>query len=75
MKTLHQLMQEIIQLTANIEANYPELYRYLEETPLEIGETEQKVISTNDLISYLETLKSQLKHHIETHHKKVGQED
>lgn len=27
-------MQEIIQITTQIETDYPELYRYLEETPL-----------------------------------------
>lgn len=67
MKSLNQLMQEIIQLTTEIETNFPELYIYLEETPLSLGETEEKTISTKDLKQYLETLKSQLQHHIETH--------
>jgi hypothetical protein len=67
MKTLHQLMQEIIQLTTNIETNYPELYKYLNETPMEIGSTSAKTIHTSDLEEYLVTLKLQLKHHIETH--------
>lgn len=70
MKTLHQLMQEIIQLTTNIETNYPELYKYLNETPMEIGSTSAKTIHTSDLEEYLVTLKSQLKHHIETHKNK-----
>lgn len=70
MKTLHQLMQEIIQLTTNIETNYPELYKYLNETPMEIGSTSAKTIHTSDLEEYLVTLKLQLKHHIETHKNK-----
>ena len=60
-------MQEIIQLTTEIETKYPELYNYLEETPLALCETKEKTISTDDLKEYLETLKAQLQHHIETH--------
>lgn len=60
-------MIDIIQLTAEIETNYPELYKYLDETPISICETERKTICTDDLKEYLETLKSQLQHHIETH--------
>lgn len=67
MQTLHTLMQEIIQLTGNIETNYPELYKYLEETPLSLTETDAKMVDTEDLKKYLETLKAQLRHHIETH--------
>ena len=70
MKTLNKLMQEIIELTTEIETKYPELYKYLGETPVSIAETEKKVISTHDLELYLETLKAQLLHHIETHKKK-----
>ena len=67
MKSLNQLMQEVIQLSGNIETNYPELHKYLGETPVKIGNSDEKEITTEDLILYLETLKSLLKHHIETH--------
>ena len=70
MKTLNQLMQEIIQLTTEIETQYPELYKYLSETPLALSETETKSVHTTELKLYLETLKSQLQHHIETHQQK-----
>lgn len=60
-------MQEIIELTSKIETDYPELYNYLGETPLSISETTEKSVSTDDLKKYLDTLKSQLQHHIETH--------
>jgi hypothetical protein len=70
MKTLSSLMQEIIQLTANIETNYPELYKYLNETPLSIGVATGKEVNTHDVKEYLATLKSQLQHHIETHRAK-----
>jgi hypothetical protein len=67
MKSLNNLMQEIIELTSKIEADYPELYNYLGETPLSISETTENALSTDDLKKYLDTLKFQLQHHIETH--------
>lgn len=70
MKEMSQLMQEILQLTTEIETRYPELYKFLGETPVDICDTPAKTICTEDLKSYLETLKSQLQHHIETHSKK-----
>ncbi|MDX2174415.1 MAG: hypothetical protein SFY56_15035 [Bacteroidota bacterium] len=70
MTTLHNLMQEIITITTEIETKYPELYKYLSETPLTLGEANEKTINTNDVKQYLETLKSQLQHHIETHKNK-----
>jgi hypothetical protein len=70
MKTLSLLMQEIIQLTTEIETKYPELYKFLGETPVEICDTPAKTICADDLKEYLATLKAQLQHHIETHAKK-----
>ena len=67
MKSLNSLIQEIIQLTSKIESDYPELYNYLGETPLSVSESGEKAVSTDDLNKYLDTLKSQLQRHIETH--------
>lgn len=67
MKTMQSLMQEIILLTTEIESKYPELYKYLGETPISICETEQKTVCLEDLNHYLETLREQLRHHVETH--------
>ncbi len=67
MKTLNQLMQDIIRLTTEIETNYPELYKYLSETPIPLGRASDQNINATDLELYLETLKTQLQHHIETH--------
>lgn len=75
MKKLNILMQEIISLTSNIETNYPELYQYLDETPLYLCKTEEKVICAADLEEYLETLKEQLKNHIKTHKEKTEPND
>ncbi len=69
MKNINQLMQEIIKLTTEIEINYPELYKYLDETPLFISNSPQRDISTVDLENYLNTLKEQLQDHIKTHTK------
>jgi hypothetical protein len=71
MESLNKLMQEIINITAIIETDYPELYKYLSETPLSIADVKEKSINSHDLTEYLATLKSQLEHHIETHKKKT----
>ncbi len=65
-------MQEIILLTTEIETKYPELYRFLDETPMSLCATEEKTICTDDLKEYLETLKDQLRQHIKTHKSKNG---
>ena len=65
-------MQEVIRVTLEIETKYPELYKYLGETPVQICETPGKTICVDDLKEYLATLKSQLEHHIETHRKKAN---
>lgn len=67
MKKLNELMQEIILLTTKIETDYPELYGYLDETPLIICDTEEKAICLADMEKYLESLKEQLEHRIATH--------
>jgi hypothetical protein len=71
MKNLHQLMEEIIQISSEMESKYPELYKYLNETPLFLGESQGKEINTKDLENYLNTLKEQLKDYIQTHKTKL----
>ena len=71
MKNIHQLMEEIIQLTSEMESKYPELYKHLNETPLFLGKSPEKEISTKDLENYLNTLKEQLKDYIQTHKAKL----
>jgi hypothetical protein len=69
MKNIQQLMQEIIRLTSEIETKYPEVYKYLEETPLLLWDAKEKNISTSDLESYLNTLKELLEDYLKTHQK------
>lgn len=69
MKTIQTLLQELVLLTTQIETNYPELYQTLEETPLFLGKTSGKEMSTDELENYLQTLKKELKLYIENHPK------
>lgn len=69
MRKLNRIMQEVMEITAEIETEYPELYKYLDETPFHVCRTEVKEICKDDLEEYLQTLKGQLQHHIENHRK------
>lgn len=67
MNSLKKILTEITQLTSNIETNYPELYRTLDENPLTIPTTEHPNIDKQIMEEYLESLKQLLMHHLETH--------
>ena len=69
MNTLQALLAEISQLTKNIETNYPELYQFLDESPMEIPSESHPTIDKKILKEYLESLKQLLKHHLETRKK------
>ena len=69
MKALHKIMEEVIKLTTRIETEYPELYKFLDETPMSIGKHPEKEVTIEDLKNYLETLKTQLQEYIKTHRK------
>ena len=70
MKDIQKIMREITQLTSNIETNYPELYQFLDENPETIPNDEHPDIDRKALCDYLNSLKQQLKNHIETHKSK-----
>ncbi|MET7030396.1 hypothetical protein [Sediminicola luteus] len=65
------LLTKITQLTSNIETNYPELYRFLDENPLTIPSVSQPTIDQASLLAYFESLKQLLKHHLETHKTRI----
>lgn len=69
MKDLRKVVGEIEKLTTNIETNYPELYRSLDENPLTIPTKQNPHIDKEVMQDYLESLKQLLKHHLETHKK------
>ena len=70
MKQLRGILKKITQLTYTIEANYPELYRTLDENPMTIPATEHPHIDKEVMQEYLESLKQLLEHHLETHKNK-----
>jgi hypothetical protein len=69
LKSAGELTRQIIRLTGQIEENYPELYKYIEETP-SVTRCEDKEPCASDLERYLETLKNLLRHYIEARHAK-----
>jgi len=75
MKNLQKLLIEISQVTINIETNYPEIYRFLDESPLTIPSEKKPNIDKAVLQEYLESLKELLRHHKETHIKTKNSTD
>lgn len=69
MKDLRKILGEITQITSNIETNYPELYRSLDENPLTIPAKDHPHVDKEALQDYLQSLKQLLKHHLDTHSK------
>lgn len=67
MEDLRKVVVEIEKLTTNIETNYPELYRSLDENPLTIPSEQHPHIDKVVMQEYLESLNQLLKHHLETH--------
>lgn len=67
MKDLSKLMQEITMLTSNIETNYPELYRHIDENPITIPAGDDPEVDMKAMKEYLESLKDQLRALIESH--------
>jgi hypothetical protein len=67
MKNLQTILTQITQLTTDIETNYPELYRSLDENPMTIPSMDHPHIDSKVMQDYLESLKQLLLHHIETH--------
>jgi hypothetical protein len=70
MKDLHALLNEVTSLTLEIETNYPELYKFLGESPVTIPSDSHPHIDTKVMTEYLDSLKELLYEHIETHKKK-----
>lgn len=66
LKDLHNILQQIIQLTTIIETNYPELYRSLEENPMTLCVNKHPNMDKEVMQEYLGSLKQLLKYHLET---------
>ncbi|MGJ8734498.1 MAG: hypothetical protein ACSHW4_15190 [Cellulophaga sp.] len=63
MKSVDDILKEITDITTEIETNYPELYRNLEENPITLKENHSSHLNKKALQDYLERLKQLLKHH------------
>ncbi|AUC75390.1 MULTISPECIES: hypothetical protein [unclassified Olleya] len=70
MKDLQQVLTDITQLTGNIETNYPELYRSLDENPLTLPMSKHPHMDKKVMTDYLEGLKQLLNHYIEEENNK-----
>ena len=68
-----QIISEISRLTSTIEADFPELYRFLDENPITIPSTAHPNLTALTLAEYLEDLKGLLRRHQEIH-KTTGHE-
>ncbi|ULC57883.1 hypothetical protein MBM09_08105 [Flaviramulus sp. BrNp1-15] len=67
MNELQNIENKIVELTTLIETQYPELYKFLEESPETMPSINHPDINTKIMEDYLESLNQLLKHHIETH--------
>ena len=65
MKNSQNILQEITELTTNIETNYPELYRSLDENPITLPVSKHPYMDKTVMLDYLESLKQILKHYLE----------
>lgn len=62
-----KIIQKTIELTSKIESRYPELYKFLDETPSLVSSINNTQIDRVDFAKYLETLKAQIKCQDEMH--------
>ncbi len=67
MKTKKEILEAISQLTFEIETHYPELYRFMDESPETIPSQEHPNLDTSVLRNYWEGLKRMLKEYKKTH--------
>lgn len=63
---IKELQNDILLITNELETRYPELYKYLDETPIHYN-GQKKAITVQELQDHLETLKKQLCDYFETH--------
>ena len=63
----NEVIQEAIELTSEMELSFPELYQFLDETPVTISNNIDSDITTADFEQYFETLESQMLNYSDTH--------
>ena len=64
---MREIISEIVLLTNQIETEYPELYRFLEEQPMTIPAEDKPEIDRETLENYLIGLRQLLEHYVQEH--------
>ena len=64
---LQELNKDILLLTKEIESKYPELYKHLNETPVNYSSDSNFEVTIMELENYLESLDTQLYNYFDTH--------
>jgi hypothetical protein len=67
MKTIADLEQDILDITMKINTEFPELSKYIIETPVKFSEKDTDVINNKDLKEYHSSLTEMVKKYSETH--------
>ncbi len=65
MKEMKEILSEIVLLTNQIETEYPELYKFLEEHPMTIPAINNPEIDRETMEKYLVGLRQLLEHYME----------
>ncbi|WMI68959.1 hypothetical protein [Mangrovimonas sp. YM274] len=67
MDTVQELLTKISNITRDIETNYPDVYKYLNENPMTIPNMEHPSISETELKEYLASLETLLEKYRKDH--------
>lgn len=70
MKTKKDILEAISRLTLEIESEYPELYRFLDESPVTIPTEAHPNLGVEELSTYYKGLKTMLEDYKKTHSSK-----
>ena len=66
MKSQKPIVSQIVQLIGVLEAEYPEIYGFLNENPMTIPSKAHPDIDRNTFVTYLDDLRQLLNHHLQT---------
>lgn len=67
MDTVQELLTKISNITRDIETNYPDVYKYLNENPMTIPNMEHPSVSETELKEYLASLETLLEKYRKDH--------
>jgi translocator protein len=67
MKTEKELNKDILDITLSIQANHPELMKYIDEMSVTIPDTAKPEINVNNLSNYYDSLQALLKKYVANH--------